>query len=69
MKGGDAYGVFPTLAIGGPDDTDDRGVWIPTTSLDQYAATLAAWFGVSGVDLPAVFPNLQNFTKKTLGFV
>src|SRR5204862_3255018 len=47
VKGGEAYGTFPTLVIGGPDDTDNRGVWIATTSLDQYAATLATWFGVS----------------------
>jgi uncharacterized protein (DUF1501 family) len=69
VNGGDAYGTFPTLAIGGPDDTDNRGVWIPTTSLDQYAATLAAWFGVSNAALPSVFTNLTNFTTQTLGFI
>ncbi len=69
VKGGDAYGTFPTLGIGGPDDTDDRGVWIPTTSLDQYAATLATWFGVSNAALPSVFANLTNLTTQTLGFV
>lgn len=69
VKGGDTYGTFPTLAIGGPDDTDNRGVWIPTTSLDQYAATLAAWFGVSYAALPSVFTNLPNFSTPTLAFV
>jgi len=69
VNGGNAYGTFPTLALGGPDDTDNRGVWIPTTSLDQYAATLAAWFGVTSANLPSVFTNLSNFATPTLGFV
>jgi uncharacterized protein (DUF1501 family) len=69
VKGGEAYGTFPALSIGGPDDTDNRGVWIPTTSLDQYAATLAAWFGVSYAALPSVFGNLANFTTPTLAFI
>ena len=69
VHGGNAYGTYPTLAIGGPDDTDNRGVWIPTLSLDQYAATLAAWFGVNSAALPTVFPNLPNFIAPTLGFV
>jgi uncharacterized protein (DUF1501 family) len=69
VKGGEAYGTFPTLALQGPDDTSNRGVWIPTTSLDQYAATMASWFGVSDTDLPTVFPNLNNFTQKKLAFL
>jgi uncharacterized protein (DUF1501 family) len=69
VKGGDCYGRYPTLAIGGPDDTAARGVWIPTTSLDQYSATLAAWFGVTPADLAALFPNLANFPAATLGFL
>jgi len=74
VHGGDIYGTFPNLAVGGPDDTSinsgARGRWIPTTSLDQYAATLATWFGVApGTDLAYVFPDLQNFPVKNLGFV
>jgi uncharacterized protein (DUF1501 family) len=42
VKGGDAYGTFPTLQISGPDDVSDRGVWLPSSSLDQYAATMAS---------------------------
>jgi len=68
-KGGDLYGTFPTLALGGPDDATNQGRWIPTTSLDQYGATLAQWFGVPAADLPSVFPTLANFTTPTLNFI
>jgi uncharacterized protein (DUF1501 family) len=80
VRGGDFYGVpgsngtvFPTIAPDGPDDTDQggsaRGRWIPTTSVDQYGATLASWFGVRGTDLTAVFPNIGRFNQSNLGFV
>jgi uncharacterized protein (DUF1501 family) len=69
VKGNAVYGTFPTLALGGPDDADQNGRWIPTTALDQYAATLATWFGVSAANLPSIFPNLANFTTSNLGFL
>ena len=61
VKGGDIYGTFPTQELSGPDDANNRGVWIPTTALDQYGATLATWFGVDPAKLDNVFPNLKNF--------
>ncbi len=61
VKGGDVYGTFPTQVLQGPDDANNRGVWIPTTSIDQYGATLANWFGVDPAKLGTVFPNLVNF--------
>ena len=67
VKGGDFYGTFPTLAVNGPDDGTGQGRWVPTTSVDQYAATLASWFGVAAADLPSIFPNLPNFPTQTLG--
>jgi uncharacterized protein (DUF1501 family) len=69
VKGGDFYGTFPTLALAGPDDATNEGRWIPTTSLDQYAGTLANWFGVATADLPTIFPNLPNFSTPVLNFV
>ncbi|MGE0593570.1 MAG: DUF1501 domain-containing protein [Vicinamibacterales bacterium] len=66
---GGTYGTFPTLQLRGPDDAGDRGYWIPTISLDQYAATLGRWFGVPDASLDAIFPNLGNFAPRTLGFL
>ena len=69
VRGGDFYGTFPTLALGGPDDADTRGRWIPTTSVEQYAATLASWYGVPAVDLPAIFPLINRFATSNMGFM
>lgn len=78
--GGDFYGgntsngtPFPSLVRNGPDDADSgtnpRGRWIPTTSVDQYAHTLASWFGLESTDRNYVFPNLGNFQTDNLGFM
>ncbi len=69
VKGGDLYGTFPTQKLSGPDDATTRGVWIPTTSLDQYGATLANWFGVPPAKLATVFPNLANFKTPPPAFL
>jgi uncharacterized protein (DUF1501 family) len=68
VKGGQFYGHFPTLALGGPNDAGD-GRWIPTTSVDEYSATLARWFGVANSDLSLVLPNLGRFANPDLGFM
>lgn len=65
VKGGELYGRFPDLTIQGPDDAGDRGYWIPTTSLDQYAASLTAWFGVPGGEMESILPNLANFAGRS----
>jgi hypothetical protein len=55
--------------LGGADDTDTRGRWIPTTSIDQYGARLCAWFGIPDSAMNPVFPNLPNFSTRKLGFL
>ena len=82
VNGGNFYGslrpdgtgnYYPTLAFNGPDDADSgtgaRGRWIPTTSVEQYANTLATWYGLSAADTPIVFPNIANFPNANLGFM
>lgn len=63
------YGSYPTLALSGPDDADNRGRWIPTTAVEQYAATLGNWYGLSSSDFPAVFPLLSHFSPSNMGFM
>ncbi len=68
VRGQRTYGSFPVLQVNGPNDTS-TGRWIPTTSVDQYSATLAKWFGVSNTDLATVFPNIGHFATSDLGFM
>lgn len=69
VRGGDFYGKFPTLQLKGADDASSEGRWIPTTSVDQYGATLAMWYGLPPSSLGAVFPNIRNFTTADVGFM
>lgn len=69
VQGGKFYGQFPLLALGGDYDATSRGSLIPTSSVDQYGATLAGWFGVSSANLSTVFPNIGNFKSPSLGFL
>lgn len=69
VQGGEIYGQFPTFELAGPNDTDTRGRWIPTTSIDQYGATLCSWFGIPDSALATVFPNFANFGSQKLGFL
>ena len=75
VKGGTTYGTYPQLTLGGPDDVgvdswELQGRWLPTTAVDQYAATLLGWFGATDAQLDSVLPNLKNFgVNRKLGFV
>jgi uncharacterized protein (DUF1501 family) len=68
VLGRDLYGTFPTLAVNGPDDTG-QGRWIPSTSVDEFSATMATWFGLANSDLATVFPNIGRFAHPNLGFL
>ncbi len=69
VVGKNIYGSIPTPDIDGENYTKSRGRMIPTTSVDQYAATLGKWFGLSGSELDAVLPSLGNFNSRDLGFL
>jgi len=68
VRGRNLYGTWPSLGLEGPDDLG-RGRIIPTTAVDQFAATLAKWFGVAPGDLTGVFPRLGEFATADLGFM
>lgn len=68
VDGKDIYGTMPPYEIGGPDDTRG-GRLIPTTSVDQYGATLARWYGLTDSQVTQTFPNLSNFASNNLGFM
>jgi uncharacterized protein (DUF1501 family) len=72
VKGGDIFGQYPTLGT-------DRGTFrnpdmagralVPTIAVEQYAATMGRWLGVSESGLDTIFPNLKNFPRRDLGFM
>jgi uncharacterized protein (DUF1501 family) len=68
VKGGDIFGTMPKLEIDSPDVLKNGRV-IPTTSVEQYSATLARWFGLSSSEINTVFPNLHRFNTNNLGFL
>lgn len=68
LQGRRLFGTRPSLALDGPDDVG-RGRLLPTTGVDQVAATLAKWLGVPPAQLPSLFPNLPNFPVSDLGFM
>ncbi|MGK5050671.1 DUF1501 domain-containing protein [Janthinobacterium sp. RB2P8] len=68
VKGRDIYGTFPVTGLGHALDVGS-GALLPTTSVDQYGATLAKWFGVADSQLAEVFPNIGNFSQRDLGFM
>ncbi len=68
VKGGAFYGSAPTTALKGPEDVG-QGRLLPSTSVDQYAATLARWFGVADAELTQISPHIGRFEARDLGFL
>jgi len=75
VRGGDLYGTFPAYGSsdgkGGFTSPDQiaAGALLPAIAVDQYAATLGRWLGVSDSDLATILPNLRNFSNHDLGFM
>jgi uncharacterized protein (DUF1501 family) len=66
VRGKTFYGTPPPISIGSGNAMEDQwhvgqGRLLPSTSVDQYAATLASWFGVEAAELNGILPNLRNF--------
>jgi len=68
VQGGDIYGQMPQISLDSVD-TVNNSRFVPTTSVEQYSATLARWFGLSDSELNSVFPNLGNFATPDVGFM
>ncbi len=71
VRGGQVVGTLPTLTLGGPDDSDPNGGgrFVPTISTDQVGATLMQWMGLAPSEFDKVFPNLANFSQKTISLL
>jgi len=69
VQGGTIYGTFPQVTFNTNEDVG-QGSLLPTTSVDQYAATLGRWLGVADDRMPEVLPNIGNFgASRYLGFL
>ena len=70
VKGKRFYGTAPVVANNGPDDVG-QGRLLPTTSVEQFAATMGGWLGVSDTELLDLLPNLDNYnaSARKLGFL
>lgn len=77
VRGGEIYGTFPPTCVNSTDHPNlfdvGSGSLLPTTSVDQYAATLATWFGLDATDINTVFPYMGQWQfpvdKRNLGFM
>ena len=67
VKGGRFWGSLPSVSVTA-DDQVGQGRLLPTSAVDQLAATLATWMGVSASELPRVLPQITNYTQRDLGF-
>ena len=69
VQGQNMYGQYPVIGVNQANDVG-AGRLIPTTSVDQYAGTLAKWFGLSDGQIRTVLPNFGNFgSSPYLGFM
>ncbi len=69
VAGRQIYGDIPPADLNSSRFTASRGRLIPSVSVEQYAATMGAWFGLSQAELASALPNLSKFPSPTLGFM
>ena len=77
VQGGRFYGTYPSPQVGLTDldfplfsvAGNFRGAFVPTVSMDQYGNTLARWLGLPDASADDVFPNLDRFPTRFLGFL
>ena len=66
LKSRSFFGQAPLLGSSSPDDVG-QGRMLPSIAVDQFAATLATWMGVSSTNLNTVVPGIGNYSLKNLG--
>lgn len=69
VKNGTVFGTYPDVTLGGIQDVDVNGRWLPTTAVEEYIAPIAKWFGIAAADLPYVFPNYATWTTSPRGLL
>ncbi|MGB7304771.1 MAG: DUF1501 domain-containing protein [Burkholderiaceae bacterium] len=62
-------GSLPAMSVAPGPDNVGNGRLLPAIGVDQYGATLARWFGVSDAEMSTVFPNINNYSNRNLGFL
>jgi hypothetical protein len=65
VQGQNFFGSLPVTAVNGPDDVG-QGRLLPSMAVDQLAAPLASWFGVSSNEMATLLPNGSNFNLNAL---
>ena len=68
VKGG-LYGELPDLTLGGINDASNKGRLIPNISMSQYFNTIIKWFGADEATIRSIFPEIDNFSLKNIGFM
>jgi uncharacterized protein (DUF1501 family) len=63
IRGGRIIGTLPDMDLGGSQDLNNIGTWIPTLSVTQLAAGVGSWIGLTSTQLGSVFPELANFRQ------
>ena len=61
LSGSKVQGAYPNQTLGGPDDANSDGRWIPSIAIEEYVGAIAQWHGVSTADMSYVFPNWSTW--------